>query len=274
MSRVFRLVSASVLVAAMLCPALATAQEEGPPTGNKPVEAKFVGVAGGVIAGAELVVIVEAIIGVKPLWPYLTFPLLGAAGGGVGGYFLEQNSKGGAVALLIGSMALSIPTVLMASSARAFDPEEEGAVAEDGEAGGNYSFEQTPSGEAQPEDTSTEVESRPEGAPPEALPPPGTDDGGEVSPEPAPKPEPKPEPKPSEEGNFIKAKRQTVRATRSAEHRRATAGALLYLDSDGSAALTVPLIDVRPTLISREDAYLGVKPGVEVYVPLLRIDLP
>ncbi len=274
MNWILRFALAAILAAATLCPALATAQDEEPAGvsyGNDSVKARFVGVSGGVIAGAELVVAVEAIIGVKPLWPYLTFPLLGAAGGGVGGYYLEDASEKGAVALLIGSMALVIPTILAASAARAYDPEDEGELEE--ETSTEFSFEATPTAEEEAGGTSTEVESRPEGAPPEALPPPGAGD------EPAEPSEPETETdeggEASGEGDVSTSGLSTSDpAARSARLRRATAGSLFYVDSDGTPGLSMPHIDIRPTTLSSQDAFLTTRRGVEVYVPLLRVDLP
>jgi hypothetical protein len=77
------------------------------------------GVVGGALLGGEVVMITEAIIGVRPVWPYLAFGGLGAVGGGVAGYFIEQSSSDGRVPLfmLAGGIALVIPTMVLTLNA-------------------------------------------------------------------------------------------------------------------------------------------------------------
>ena len=61
-----------------------TAQaDEVSPTGK--------GIAGGALLGAEAVMLVEAAFKVKKKWAYAVGGGVGAIGGGVGGYFVEQN---------------------------------------------------------------------------------------------------------------------------------------------------------------------------------------
>lgn len=278
------------IAAVLICPALALGQgaragaaEEPQPIsyGDEKVEATGVGISGGAIAGAELVVAVEALFGVKKLWPYLTFPIAGAVGGGVGGYYLEKASPKGAVALLVGSMALIIPTAILASSARAFDPEEEGAVS--GDADGGFSLELGPSG-AEQGDASTEVQSRPEGAPTDAVLPPGAEgppaermegEEPEAAPsEESPEEEAAPEDE-SESGDGASARNDSARRSeRLARIRRASAGSLFYMDGRGTAAISVPAVEVRPVAISAEDAAFGNDHALEIFVPLFRMDLP
>ncbi len=282
-----RLWALAILIAVASSPTMAAAQAETAPapeatTANSPVQAKFVGVAGGALAGAEVVILVEAIFGVDKLWPYLTIPILGAGGGAVGGYFMEKNAPPQAsVGLLVGSMVLLIPTVIAARSALAYDPDEEGVLdAEDDP----YMFETPPSGTFEEEPTTTEIESQPEGAPSPTT--------GAPAPEGPPEPpseETSPESKVHKEKTTENATNATEtaredeaarkRATqaherRMAQIRRATAGALFFVDNDGSAALSVPYIDIRPSTISSPEIPVSYKEGVEVMVPLLRIDLP
>lgn len=77
------------------------------------------GVVGGAFLGAEVVMIPMAIAGVKPIWPYLVFGAVGAAGGGIGGYFVEQNVGDGRIPLymLAGGLALVLPTVVLTLNA-------------------------------------------------------------------------------------------------------------------------------------------------------------
>jgi len=275
MNGLSRLASILALMAVMSFSASASAQQgaQDDSFGGDSVKAKGVGIAGGAIVGGELVVAIEGLIGVKPLWPYLTFPFLGAAGGGVGGYYLEKASTEGAVAMLIGGLALLIPTALLAASGRAYDPEEEGALGPDDEGGAKFSFELPPSETASDADgtTSTEVESKPEGAPSQALPPPASDQEGGTPP-PA-EGDATPDGGNPEETSRKQAeqKKKELIARRT---RAATAGSLFFVDRDGSAGFSVPHVDVRPVEISPKDRLMGKQTGVQVFVPILRVNLP
>ena len=44
------------------------------------------------------------------------------------------------------------------------------------------------------------------------------------------------------------------------------------MTGEGDAGLTIPFVDIRPARFAYNRA--GAKAGVEVYVPLLRVDLP
>ncbi|MBW2277222.1 MAG: hypothetical protein JRF63_07000 [Deltaproteobacteria bacterium] len=257
MKGVLRLVGMAALAAVMLVSAQALAQGEetaGPAAPDQPVEAKGVGVSGGVIVGAELVLAIEALIGVEDVWPWVVFPILGGAGGGVGGYFLEGASPEGAVALLVSGMVFIIPVAVGISASTAYDPEVEGAV-KDTTGDGTFSFELPASGEEPlDEGTSTEVESRPEdvpdGAP--ALPP----EDAPTEPPPAETPAPD-APSPDQQ-----------------RLRHLTSGSLFHVGSDFDAGFGVPAIDVRPTVRTGEELLLGANQGLEVHVPLIKIDLP
>jgi len=254
MKGVAQIVLTASLAACLLAAGSARAQDEGPVAPNQPVEAKGVGISGGVIVGAELALAVEALIDVESVWPWIVFPALTGAGGGVGGYFLEDASPEGAVALLVAGMALIIPTAVAVSASTAYDPESEGAV-EDKTGGGAYSFELPPAGEEPvDEGTSTEVESRPEGVPEGAPEPPP----GEEPTEPPPSETPAPE-QPSEDQQRI---------------RHLTSGSLFHVGADLDAGFGVPAIDVRPTVLTGEESLLGANPGLEVRLPLVTIDLP
>jgi hypothetical protein len=82
------------------------------------------GIVGGALVGGEVVMITEAIIGVKPTWAYLVGGGLGAAAGGVGGYFIEQSSTDGRVPsyILAGGLALMIPTLVVTLNATRYTP--------------------------------------------------------------------------------------------------------------------------------------------------------
>jgi len=99
-------------------PAQAHAEGEASPTGK--------GIAGGILLGAEVVMLTEAIIGVNEAWPYPVFGALGAAGGGVGGYFVETtDSAEASIYMLAGGMALAIPTLVAVLNATAYDPTDD-----------------------------------------------------------------------------------------------------------------------------------------------------
>ena len=96
-------------------PRSARADEEASPTGK--------GIAGGILLGAELVLVVEAAADVEPAWAYVVGGLAGAAGGGVGGYFIEQEGEPKLPLLMLaGGMALVIPTTVAVLSATAYEP--------------------------------------------------------------------------------------------------------------------------------------------------------
>jgi len=96
----------------------ASAEEPG-------ISATGKGITGGALLGGELVMAVEAAIGVQDTWAYVGGGLGGAVAGGVGGYFIEQgDSPKPSFYLLAGGMALLIPTtvaVLQATSYKAPD---------------------------------------------------------------------------------------------------------------------------------------------------------
>jgi hypothetical protein len=114
------------------------ARAEGPvsPTGK--------GIAGGALLGGEVVMITTAIIGVKAWWPYVLFGAVGAGGGAVGGYFVEQVDDGNtpepSLYMLAGGLALVIPTVVAVLNATAYEPDEDEEGVEDGDEDG----EETP----------------------------------------------------------------------------------------------------------------------------------
>lgn len=99
---------------ALLAPSVASADEVSP-TGK--------GITGGALLGGEVVMLTEAAAGVKPAWAYAVGGLVGAAGGGVGGYFAEQNGSAKlSLYLLAGGMAFVIPTTVAVLSTTAYTP--------------------------------------------------------------------------------------------------------------------------------------------------------
>jgi hypothetical protein len=84
------------------------------------------GITGGALLGGEVVTITEALIGVRPGWAYAVGGGLGAIGGGVGGYFVEQSSGNGTadVYMLAGGLALLIPALVLTLNATRYRPSE------------------------------------------------------------------------------------------------------------------------------------------------------
>jgi hypothetical protein len=148
-------------------------------------------------------------------------------------------------------IAFVIPTAILVSSAMAYDPSEQGAVSTDLDRKEKYSFEMPPKkGPPQDGETTTEVERRPEGAPP---------------PEPAPETTPEP---------TSKRERDKKRQEKKAAVRRATAGSLVFVDRDGTTSFSVPHLDIRPAYPSTEKGNYRPKSNIAVYLPLLCVDLP
>lgn len=77
------------------------------------VSATGKGITGGALLGAEVVMLTEAAAKTRPAWAYFVGGVAGAAGGGVGGYFAEQQGTPQlSLYLLVGGMALAIPTTV------------------------------------------------------------------------------------------------------------------------------------------------------------------
>lgn len=84
------------------------------------------GISGGALLGAEVVTIPMGIAGVHSGWAYLVGGVLGAGGGAVGGYFVEQSSLNGQgpVYMLAGGLALVIPALVLSLNATRYRPSE------------------------------------------------------------------------------------------------------------------------------------------------------
>jgi hypothetical protein len=261
-----RVLPAIALIGALVAPAVCRAQQTTAQQPKEPVKTMGVGISGGIIAGAELSLIVESIADVEPVWPWIVAPIVTAAGGGVGGYYLDKNSSGGAIALLVVAMAALIPTTIGVSVAHEYEPEK-GMKMIDESNEQKFDFEKDPtldaaSPNAEPA-TTTEVESRPDEAPPAA--------GEGVEGPSAPSPEPTPTPAPTPSGG---SSARVDRAERPAWARHLASGSLLHLDADRDAGFGVPAIDVRPVAIADDAGLAAPRTGVELRLSLLRVDLP
>jgi hypothetical protein len=115
------------------------------------------GIAGGALLGAEVVTMVEALVGVRSGWAYVIGAVLGAGGGGAGGYAIEKGSSDGKAPtyMLAGGLALVIPAIVLVLNATRYMPEEGatedrapvGPAAEPGVPGGSIG---APAGPATP----------------------------------------------------------------------------------------------------------------------------
>lgn len=109
----------TLLGATALTAFVPTAQaDEVSPTGK--------GIVGGALLGSEVVTITESLFGVHPGWAYALGGGLGAVGGGIGGFFVEQASSNGEapVYMLAGGMALIIPALVLSLNATRYRPSE------------------------------------------------------------------------------------------------------------------------------------------------------
>lgn len=118
--------AAGVLLAGAVLSSGTTARAEATAATGK-------GITGGALVGAEAVLVTEVLLGVQSQWILGASAIGGAVGGGVGGYFLEQNaSPRFSFYVLLGGMAMVIPTTIIYMDAmerrrdvRVYDPEAE-----------------------------------------------------------------------------------------------------------------------------------------------------
>lgn len=83
------------------------------------------GIAGGALAGSEVVMLTEAAIGVQSGWLYALGGVVGAGGGGVAGYYIGGSSSPKPPSfLLAGGIALVIPTLIGVVTATSFQPDD------------------------------------------------------------------------------------------------------------------------------------------------------
>ncbi len=281
MKLLITLMGTAAFLMQMLTAGQATAQDNaGNIYGTDTVEAKFVGTVGGAVLGAEVVMVVQAAFGVDKVWPYIVFPLLGAGGGGVGGYFLEKKSTPGSVALLIAGIAFVIPSAIITSNAFAYNPEKEGAVERDDDS--SLSFELPPesgvgASASEEQGAVTEVEAKPDVGPPgsAALPPPGGPMEAPEEEETAP-PEENAPPDDAAPPNPEAPPAASPTTMRRRQHRRQPPlGSLLNVDADaGVSRFGFPAPQITPALVQDPNGMVLAKGGVQVMIPVLQIALP
>jgi len=241
------LVSAAPLVGAvLLAPARASAD-----VGKAEASANGKGIVGGALLGGELVCAVEAAAGVQNGWAYLGGAVGGAAAGGVGGYFLEQNTSARASMLVLaGGMTLVIPTFVLVLSQTAYNPPAD------------YITDKPPADEPVANPPRPDMPPPPTAAPPAAAPPAG------APPAAAPPPGAAPAPAPAPTSN-VPQKRRIAR-TRSLHSLTLTPPALVAL-SPGALALNVPAVEIHDTYTRAEMAMYGVTQHTEVHIPVLNV---
>ncbi|MFO0659467.1 MAG: hypothetical protein U0165_06515 [Polyangiaceae bacterium] len=119
MSRMFGGIQRSIFAAATTTMMLAWSQgamaEESSASGK--------GTVGCALLGGEAVMSIEYLAGVQNPWIYAAGGVVGAAAGGVGGYYLEQDaSKQVSLYLLAGGLSLVIPTTLVVLTGTSYHP--------------------------------------------------------------------------------------------------------------------------------------------------------
>jgi hypothetical protein len=196
------------------------------------------GIIGLGLIGAELGLFIPAIVQnstrSNEWWPYLVFPLIGAAGGAVGGYFLEQGTQSSPeidVAFMVAGMVLIVPTVIGTLALAAYSPPAETVGADEDMTVDEGSDED--SVEAVQEDT-TETEAAP----------------SDSSTTPATAP-------------------QSRRETRASDLLAGGTG-LLRFDADTHRVLLgVPVVGATPTYTAEEIAHLHLTQTYDVHIPVV-----
>jgi hypothetical protein len=264
------LLGAAPLALAVTC---VTGTAAAADVGKTKTSATGKGITGGALLGAELVCGVEAVAGVKSPWAYLGGGVLGAAAGGVGGYFVEQHaSPRASLLMLAGGMTLVIPTIVGVLSATAYRPPAD------------YLTDRPPADEPianppQPDLASPSAPAAtpapapaPATAPTESNPatPPTT-----VPPAAAPAPTPPASPSGPASGAGPSSQLPRVRHHLATRERLLpplvlTPPALVAL-TPGAVALRVPAVEIQNTYTRAEVAMYGVKQTTEVHIPVVNV---
>src|SRR5689334_17997200 len=127
LARIEKRLTAAAVSAATFAAVLAGGPNEAKaaPPAPPAVTAIGKGMVGGGLLGAEVVCITIGAIGVNRAWPYLVFGTVGAAGGVVGGFFVEKASVAEpSLYMLAGGLALVIPTLIVTLNATKYKPPE------------------------------------------------------------------------------------------------------------------------------------------------------
>jgi hypothetical protein len=120
--------AAVVLLGATLALASSSLEPERAEAQVAVVQSLPKGTIGFGLMGVELGLIVPAIFGARDWWPYLVFPVLGGAGGAVGGYFFDvatRNQPEISVAMMAVGVALLVPAIIGTLALTAYTPPSE-----------------------------------------------------------------------------------------------------------------------------------------------------
>ncbi len=199
------------------------------------------GITGGAFLGAEVVVFGEALFGIRSTAAYLIGAGLGAAGGGVGGYMVEQSAADGQFPsyMLAGGLVLLIPAIVVGLDQTRYLPtegarEDKPVPSDPGRPGGSAVVgAELPAAPASPSEPAGTTPASPPSSP---APPasPSNPAGGGGPP-------------------------------------RVPQSALLKLEQ-GSFSLGVPLPEVRPLLGAADRSRLGAEArGGEIRFPFVRV---
>ncbi len=139
-TRLRRLSWTAALVAALSVGSLAAPlRAEAQPAADmgQSIDATPKGTIGLGIIGAEIGFAVPALAGIDGAWAYVVFPVIGAAGGAIGGFYAIDNNDNerAAVAMLTVGMALMVPTLVLTLAMTAYDPDDD--VEDSGDSGGD-----------------------------------------------------------------------------------------------------------------------------------------
>ena len=211
------------------------------------------GIVGGGLLGADVVTGTMGIIGVHNPWVYVIGGAVGAGGGAVGGWAVENASGDGRAPMymLAGGLALIIPAVVLTLDATRFRPSDDatedkaptnGPPADPGKVGGSAvggpatTPATTPGTSTMP---STDAPPPPGSTAPAATPPASGGSGGSGSPVPAPS-----TPPPTSMFHF----------------------------EGGQLRVGVPVPEVRPMYTAMEQKTYGVSGNAtQVQMPMLRV---
>jgi hypothetical protein len=225
------------------------------------------GTIGGALLGGELVVTVEAAAGVKSGWAYAGGALLGAAGGGVGGYFIEKSASPRVdLLMLAGGMTLVIPSIVFALSRTAYEPPVD------------YLTDKPPADEPvanppQPDLTvpaAAPAAPAPATAPPATPVPPSTNTPGVTTPPATDSNAPGGTPAPPVPATSSAPRVRHHLAVTRMPPLSLTPPALLALTPE-ALALRVPAVEIQNTYTSTEVAMYGVAQHTEVHIPVVSV---
>lgn len=249
---------APLALAVLIAPGHAHAAD----VGQDAASPKGKGIVGGALLGAELVLAVEAAADVQSPWAYLGGGLAGAAGGAVGGYFIEKDAPNARASMLLlaGGLTLAIPTTVAVLAATAYEPPAD------------Y-LQDSP-----PADEPVANPPQPEGAPPPPAPAPATAPPAAAPPAAAPSEAtppsttpPAPAPAAAPTGELRKEhRRYLARSRKPIPPLHFTPPALVDV-TPTMLALSVPAVEVSGTYTRAELAMYGVDQATEVHIPVLNV---